>query len=354
MSAKRYSELNYFNAIACLFVVLIHVLSLGISSLQRESLQLIAIYIPWKLAAYVVPGFLFTGAVKMALGFASEEARGERAGYFSYILRRITKIYLPYVMWVGIYYIYFLRIGWVKKGIDVFLDYVWFGNLSSPFYYVVIVMQFYLLMPLWRLIVNKTPFFTTIPVAALISLAMLRFETLLGHFGIEFLWRDRIFPTYIFFWITGLYVGKHYETVRNAIKKHLASTLLLSIPVVIYAVLICWQYVKNVYIFDGNPLKLMTDTLTIFMLFALCIVINDYAPKLVTKPLSFIFSASFTVYLSHCLFLQECQSRLGAYGVTDIGTQLFFRALVCYTLPFIMWFVFDLIRKYVKKTIKRK
>lgn len=342
--SKRYSELNYFNAIACLFVILIHVLSLGITSLQRDSLQLVAIYLPWKFAAYVVPGFLFTGAVKMALGFTSEETSGKRVGYFAYIWRRVTKIYLPYVLWVGIYYVYFLRIGWVENGIDVFFKYVWFGNLSSPFYYVVTVMQFYLLMPLWRWIVKKTPFFTTIPVAALISLAMLRFEALLGHFGIEFLWRDRIFPTYIFFWVVGLYVGKHYEAVRETIKRHLTSCFLLAVPVTLYVSVICWQYANNVYIFDGNPLKLITDVLTIFLLFALCIVINDRAPAFITKPLTFIFSASFTVYLSHCLFLQECQSQLGAHGVTDMGLVLLFRALTCYTLPFILWFVFDWVR----------
>lgn len=354
MQNKRYNELNYFNAIACLFVILIHVLSVGISSLQRDSLQLIAIYLPWKFAAYVVPGFLFTGAVKMALGFEAEEVRGTKIGYFSYIIRRITKIYLPYVMWVGIYYIYFLRIGWVKKGIDVFLEYVWFGNLSSPFYYVVIVMQFYLLMPLWRLMLKKIPFFTAIPIAALVSLFMLKFENLLAYFNVEFMWRDRIFPTYIFFWVVGLYVGKYYEAVRDAIKKHLVSSFLVSLPVLGYVVLICWQYVKNVYIFDGNPLKLIADILTIFLMFALCIVINDYAPDFITKILTFIFSASFTVYLSHCLFLQECQSQLGAHSVSDIGIQLIFRALVSYTLPFALWFVFDLARRNINKALNKK
>ena len=93
---KTYVELDCFNAIACLLVILIHVLSIGITSLEKNSVQLAVIYLPWKLAAYVVPGFLFTGAVKMALGF--DDRALTLSGYAKYVWRRIRKIYLPYVM----------------------------------------------------------------------------------------------------------------------------------------------------------------------------------------------------------------------------------------------------------------
>lgn len=69
--AGRLEELNYFNAVSCLLVILIHVLSLGITGLDRTSWQLTLIYFPWKLAAFVVPAFLFSGAVKMAIQFES-------------------------------------------------------------------------------------------------------------------------------------------------------------------------------------------------------------------------------------------------------------------------------------------
>lgn len=349
---KRYSELNYFNAIACLFVILIHVLSYGITNLTPDSLQGIIVYLPWRLAAYVVPGFLFSGAVKMALGFEKESPSGVK-GYFSYVFRRITKIYLPYVMWVGIYYVYFLRIGWVEKGFDVFLRYVWFGDLSSPFYYVVVVMQFYLLAPLWNWCTKKIPFYIAIPVSAFISLLMLNFEKILSAFGVEFLWRDRIFPTYLVFFVIGLYVGKHYATFREAIKKHTSSFMMLIIPVLLYVALGCLQYSKGIYIFDQNPLKMFADILMILFMLALCTVIADKSTSLITKPLSFISSASFTVYLSHCLFLQECQNKLGEYRVSDIFTVLLTRAVICYTLPFLLWYLYSVVKRLALKLFKR-
>ena len=141
-ASTKKRELNDMNAIACLLVILIHVLSLGISSVTPTSWQAAVIYFPWRLAAFVVPMFLYTGAVKMALHFMDTEITF--GGYLRYMLQRVQKIYLPYVLWVVIYYLCFLRIGYVRGEPQEFFAYLLLGNLSSPFYYIVIVMQFYL------------------------------------------------------------------------------------------------------------------------------------------------------------------------------------------------------------------
>ena len=51
---ERLVELDYFNAAACLMVMLIHVLSLGVTELDRGSWQAAAVYLPWRLAAFAV------------------------------------------------------------------------------------------------------------------------------------------------------------------------------------------------------------------------------------------------------------------------------------------------------------
>ena len=350
---KSFAELDYFNAAACLFVILIHVLSIGITSLEKSSLQMAVIYLPWKLAAYVVPGFLFTGALKMALGFGGNEGRVTLSEYGTYMWRRIVKIYLPYVVWVGVYYLYFLRIGWVESGIDVFLEYVYYGNLSSPFYYVVTVMQFYALMPLWKWMMQKIPFWAAILTSAIVTLGMLYSEGILSQIGIAFPWRDRVFPSYLIFWVLGLYVGTYYDIVRETLKKHIRSVLSLLVPIALYGFGSLWQYAKGVWLFDGNVIKMFTDCMTICVILTLCILLADHVKDAVTKPLGFIYRASFTVYLSHCLFLQIITSLIGRLSVTDISVQLLLRAAVCYTAPFVLWYVWDRIRKGVS-TLSRK
>ena len=70
--------------------------------------------------------------------------------------------------------------------------------------------------------------------------------------------------------------------------------------------------------------------------------------------LGFIYRASFTVYLSHCLFLQIITSAIGALGVTDIGVQLVLRAAMCYTAPFILWYLWSLIHKGIKILLAKR
>ena len=50
---ERLVELDYFNAAACLMVMLIHVLSLGVTELDRGSWQAAAVYLPWRLGGII-------------------------------------------------------------------------------------------------------------------------------------------------------------------------------------------------------------------------------------------------------------------------------------------------------------
>ncbi len=349
MQKKQYFELDFFNAIACLFVILIHVLSIGVADLLPSSWQMGVVYFPWKFAAYVVPGFLFTGAVKMALGFLPDK----KTNYFSYIWRRIKKIYVPYVLWSLVYYLAFLKLGWVELDLGIILKYLWFGNISFAFYYVVLVMQFYLLMPLWKWLVKKVPFFMAIPSAAVLTLFMYHIGSFLTQFGLKFEWGDRIFPTYLFFWVLGLYVGKYYETIRDVVKKHKKSVYASLVWVVLYIVLAFYQQAKNSHVIDINVLKMFTDTLTIFAILTLCIALNDKDGLVPLKRvLGFVFSASFGVYLSHCLFLETAQALMRYAGINSITVLLIGRALVCYTLPFLLWYILNTIKNKFKRSRK--
>ena len=80
MKRIRYiEELNYFNGIACLLVILIHVLSLGVVSLRPGTWQGFCVFLPWRISQFVVPAFLFSGAVKMSLTFSDLPEEGAAA-----------------------------------------------------------------------------------------------------------------------------------------------------------------------------------------------------------------------------------------------------------------------------------
>ncbi len=336
-------ELNYMNAIACLAVILIHVLSYGIANADRTSWQAAVIYFPWRLAAFAVPMFLYTGAVKMAMQFGGEQPLSLSV-YARYVLRRIQKVFLPYVLWCAIYYLYFLSIHWVKGDAGEFLSYLFQGNLSSPFYYVILVMQYYLLLPLWRWMLLRVPAYVGIPLSLFITQLAKQSAVLLPYIGSDFAFADRIVPNYLVFWCVGLYVGQHYACVKRMLQNR--SALLLSligaIAVVCFDYLIYAGRLSGLYMQDA---KIVGDVLSIAALHTIGILLCD-APHAIQAVCSYIYKCSFLVYLSHCLFLTQITNEITGRGITDLSSVILLRFAVCYTLPFLLCALWDRVSRF--------
>lgn len=344
-NARYAPELAYFNAVACLLVILIHVLSQGVSQAEPTSWQLAAVYFPWRWAAFVVPAFLFSGGVKMTLAF---DARWDVRRYGRYVWSRVQKIYLPYLLWNGIYYLVFWRIGYVSGSVKELLRYIWIGNLSSPFYYVVIVIQFYLLQPVWFWLVRRVPWHMGVLCAGLVSWVCLYANHVLGLFGLSFGYWDRVFPTYLLFWVMGLYAGQYYERFIHSVVENRAGAALAALAVAGMSVLAYLQYSRKLWLFDLGPGKLCTDCLSILLLLWLSGRLARSGARL-RRVLERIQAASFFVYLSHCLFLTLCASYLQRLGISRLSVLLACRFAVCYTLPFLSWELWRRARSGLKR-----
>ena len=98
---------------------------------------------------------------------------------------------------------------------------------------------------------------------------------------------------------------------------------------------------------DLDVLKLFTDGMSILLLLTACISLQGRAAGL-ERALRGIHRASFFVYLSHCLVLTLVTYWLLQAGVYRIAVQLAVRALACFTVPFLLYFVYWKIRRRVK------
>lgn len=333
---ERKTELNYMNAVGCLLVILIHVLSLGISNAERSSVQAAVIYFPWRLASFVVPMFLYTGAVKMAQQFDGKTIT--LRVYADYCLRRVQKIYLPYVIWVMIYYLCFWRIGYVKGELRELFSYLLIGNLSSLFYYIVIVMQFYFLMPLWIWIIRHVPFQLSLGTSLLLTFCMQQFGGWMSLLSVPFRYTDRLFLTYIFFWIWGLYAGKDYERAKSLLIRGKRAGAACGGVIALCAALAYLQYRGVPVPVNMNDVKLAADYLAIVSLHSLCVRWTK-APARFQTILGAIARSSFFVYLSHCLFLTLGTYHAQQLGLNRLSVLLPVRALICYIVPFVLFFV---------------
>lgn len=346
----QYRELNYINGFCCLLVMLIHVLSIGISSLDVTSWQYMLIFFPWKLAACAFPAFLFTGGVKMGLMFERES----HVSYGRYILRRVEKIYLPYVIFTLIYCAVFVKIGYLEpqSAVDV-LGYIVRGDVSAPFYYIVALMQLYLLMPLWRRISDRVPWYIGVPAAAFITLLFENLDGILAVFGVEgFAYTSQLFPSHLVYWLAGIYAGRNYASVRAALKKSFAWEY-LCFPILLFASLSFFGAEGLMFVYNAGAFKIFFALSSIALLLALFIRLEDSSLERTRRLFSGLHAASFTVYLSHCLFMETATNFLRGHGVTDMAALLAYRALVCLTAPFLLYLLIHLAWRLIKRAKKK-
>lgn len=334
---KKRPELNYMNAIASLCVVLIHIFSIAIFQVERTAWEGALIYFPWRLSAYVVPMFFYTGALKMSRQFETREVT--LPSYLHYCVGRVKKIYLPYVLWSVIYFFCFIQIGYVRGEVGEFFHYLFTGDLSAPFYYIILVMQFYFLMPLWVWMIRHIPAWLGISIGMLVTMCMRGLPQLLTHFGVEFAYTGRIFANYLIFWMAGLYAGKHYDSFRKTLENRWVK------PICAVLVLVCAGLGYLQYAFDFEPfllddVKMMADLLSIGLLHSICISLTRASAK-IQNTLQTMASASFFLYLTHCLFLTLATNFMQGHGIASLSILLPARALVCYTVPYLLWFVYS-------------
>ncbi len=277
------------NALACLLVVLIHVLSIGISSADPSSWQAAVIYFPWRLSSFVVPMFLYTGAIKVACQFM--DTKITLKVYVRYCMRRIQKIYIPYVIWVITYYFSFKQINYVHGNLKEFLSYLFIGNLSSPFYYIVIIMQFYFLMPLWVWMLKHISAYIAIGVSLLITFCMQQCSHILSLCGITFAYSDRVFLTYMIFWTVGLYVGKNYNSVISTLSGK-SGQIICGVTILLCAGLAYIQYSIRSLGLNMNDIKMAADFLSIMFVHSVCLKLT-HAPGAIQQYLQKLYESSF-------------------------------------------------------------
>lgn len=239
-----------------------------------------------------------------------------------------------------IYYPVFLSLGYAKGPVKSFFSYLFIGNLSSHFYYIVIVMQFYILMPLWKRIIKRVPWYIALTVSMILSLLMLKIGSLLQCFGIAFKYGDRVFLTYLFFWIAGLYAGKNYEYVSGSIMKNRRAVLASGLAVLLFCFINYLQYTKGVYVYDTGYLKPFADTLSILVLLCLCTGLKNSQLSGIKSVFGKLSQASYFVYLSHSLFLTAGTFFLQRSGITEMSLLLALRAVITYTIPFALYFAY--------------
>lgn len=297
MARERKTEISYLNILLCLFVIFIHIISFAVSGFEYSTLSYNLAMFPWRMVSFVVQGFILLSGVKLFLTKKDEQ------NYGKYLVSRIKGVILPYILSYFIYYAFYFIVYDYPLDIVFILKHFVLGSLVCHFYFIPLLFQFDLLFPLWKRIINKCSPIIVIPFVLLFSLIFeIYFPNMVATAfpNVNFIYNDRLFTTYLAYWIIGCYIGKYYEKFEELLKnnfKTISVCFSLSLILFFYYTYLAFNYIT--YIPFMNQ---------VHSLYALCVIIFLYAlfirlPKQMPAFLQKLDKASFDIYLYHMMFV---------------------------------------------------
>ncbi len=326
-ASTRKPELSWLNVLFCLLVVFIHVAAHPVSTLDKTSWQSLLVLIPQRLAFVSVPGFFLLSGVKL---FLRED---KPAPLLPYYVKRGKTVLLPYLIAVAVYYLYFVWRGYFSFSLGDLVRYWLLGNVSSHFYFVVALIQFILLVPLWRFVVRRYDPVLVLPFSLGLSWLCARH---LGSFlallipGLEFPYSDRVCFTYLIYYLAGCYIGTNYEAFLRLLDRN--KTLIWFL----FGCFTLGDSVLSALLFTGRaPVPYLEEVHIGYQMSGILFffwLAARWRDKPLPRPVRALDSVSYLVYLYHGLTITLFQSLAARLGLVRIGTQFLLRTLFVYTV----------------------
>lgn len=195
-------ELDFTRVIAMLAVITIHVTSTYIT---RHSNTLILgmnlAFLLNQVTRFAVPLFILVSGVSLGL-------KGESGSFGAFLRGRLVKIGIPYAVWSALYLLYQNHSDLSALSVrSVFRTFL-LGQAAPHLYFIVIIFQLYLLVPLLKRWVKRAPCASLLG-SFLISYGIQKLFYFLKY-DVDwipdlirpYLWM--LFPTWIFYFVLGL------------------------------------------------------------------------------------------------------------------------------------------------------
>lgn len=309
------SELSWLNVLFCMVVVFIHVLSNTITTLDPFSWQYLVVLIPQRLSCMAVPGFFILSGIKLFLNLPDNISK--------YYLKRARTLLLPYLISVIVYYLwYVIHYDW-NFSVTQLLQYWLLGSLSTQFYFLIALIQFILLTPLWKRWVNRySPVFVlplSIVITHLSRYYLGSFLTLLLP-GVHFSNENIIFTNYLFFYLAGCYIGRNYQEFLSLLIRN--KTLILSV----FVVFGCANVICSALHFSGRAEIPAYQVIHLTYCTTAVMTCFLFVPRLqdMPAPLKKLNRVTYLIYLYHCLPILIFDSIVPAM---DAGLSLLIKLL---------------------------
>lgn len=341
MMKKRMFELSFMNVILCLLVVFIHVSSEAVINLQKNSLQFFAVSSFNRAIAFVVQGFIFLSALKLVKFSKNFSAK-------RFYLGRARTIILPYVLWVVIYYIYFMRSGYFTFSLRELVRYMLVGDLVSHFYFIVLIVQFYALAPLWLALSRRMGAFALVALGGAVSLAASFVPVFLARASVDFPYTDRVFAAYMIYWMLGCAAGRDYDKFKFALMSRRGAVYFAFAALCLADVSFYHRAVTGATVFAfAEQLHILYCTSAILAVYVLSCSVKEFEGK--TGRYGAFFAtldlSTYDIYLSHCLAIFVFNDYMNRFGIVSLAKRYALRCLFVYFITLSLCMVWQYAKK---------
>ena len=173
-----------------------------------------------------------------------------------------------------------------------------------------------------------------------------------------FLYNDRVFTTYLFYWVAGCYAGANYgkfkETLRN---NRVLITIFFAVSALLNAFFSYYSFSGRRYVSYLEDVHMMYCVSAILFFFVLSLSFSSREALsgggLISKFVKGVDKVSYTVYLSHILIIFVTDFILARLPETSILTNYLIRLTVVYTVSIcgcLLWNkIFNEIKTHFRK-----
>ncbi|WP_434564802.1 acyltransferase [Thermoanaerobacterium thermosaccharolyticum] len=342
MTKSRIDEIDVLKGMSIIAVLIIHTTSIAVSDLDKSSLSYIVFAVLNRFSQFAVPAFIFASSMLLMYNYSDGD------NWKLFYKKRFKNVLLPYIVWTMIYGIYLYVIYNEPLKSILTVENLFLGGMFYHLYFIVIIVQLYLLFPILLYIyklISKNTYTVVLSIVLFQMIDVIVYRYFISKF---FQNSSLLFITYISFIIAGIYVG---ENIREWGKYYHKKWLNSFFAVIVFGYLFIDISLK---VFANKPINIhqyniyyYTYTLvTSLFFFALSTKILNY--HALSGLLTSTGKLSFGIYLSHPLFLDVLKHFLntGNQYLYDIYIMITF--IIIYVISYLFT---KLIKRYKFATV---